>query len=132
MAFAPKHERQKDQHTLTQRESVDFARSMRLTQKKKHDTRLLEIAIGRRRPNGYGSLWAYYYYMNQRHANVDDNDVRQAVATASAIDDDRLWQATGGTVVPDSFTHGTSQQRVQWLTTGLRSRRIKDCDTFKM
>jgi uncharacterized protein len=75
-------------------------------------------------------VWAYY--MNQRHANVDDNDVRRAVATASAIGDDRLQQAAQGTVVPDSFTHGSSQQRVQWLTTGLRSGRIKDCDTFKM
>jgi uncharacterized protein len=75
-------------------------------------------------------VWAYY--MNQRHANVDDNDVREAVATASAIGDDRLEQATEGTVVPDSFTHGSSQERVQWLTTGLRSGQIKDCDTFKM
>jgi hypothetical protein len=46
MAFAPKHERQKEQHTVMQRESCDFARRMRLTQKKNHDTRLLEIAIG--------------------------------------------------------------------------------------
>jgi len=74
-------------------------------------------------------VWAYY--MNQRHANIDDNDVRQAVATASAIGDDRLERATGRAVVPDSFTHGSSEQRVQWLTTGLRSGKIKDCDTFQ-
>ena len=74
-------------------------------------------------------VWAYD--MNQRHANIDDNDVRQAVATASAIGDDRLQRATESTVVPDSFTHGSSQERVEWLTTGLRSGRIKDCDTFK-
>jgi predicted metalloprotease len=73
-------------------------------------------------------VWAYY--MNQRHRNIDDNDVRQAVATASAIGDDRLQQASRGTVVPDSFTHGSSQQRVQWLTTGLRGGEIKNCDTF--
>ncbi len=75
-------------------------------------------------------VWAHY--VNQRHANVDDNDVRQAVATASAIGDDRLERATEGTVAPDRFTHGSSQERVRWLTTGLRSGRIKDCDTFKM
>jgi uncharacterized protein len=71
-------------------------------------------------------VWAYY--MNQRHANITDNDVRQAVATASAIGDDRLQRASRGTVVPDSFTHGTSQQRVEWLTTGLQSGQIKDCN----
>jgi predicted metalloprotease len=73
-------------------------------------------------------VWAYH--MNQRHRNIDDNDVRQAVATASAIGDDRLQQASRGTVVPDSFTHGSSQQRAQWLTTGLRSGQVRDCDTF--
>lgn len=73
-------------------------------------------------------VWAYY--MNQRHRNIDDNDVQQAVATASAIGDDRLQRASRGTVVPDSFTHGSSQQRVQWLTTGLRGGKVEDCNTF--
>ena len=74
-------------------------------------------------------VWAYY--MNQRHQNIDDNDIRQAVATASAIGDDRLQQSSRGTVVPDSFTHGSAQQRVQWLTQGLRSGTSQACDTFK-
>jgi predicted metalloprotease len=74
-------------------------------------------------------VWAYY--MNQRHRNIDENDVRQAVATASAIGDDRLQGAGRGTVVPDSFTHGSSAQRVQWLAAGLRSGSMQACDTFK-
>ncbi|MBS0560673.1 MAG: neutral zinc metallopeptidase [Proteobacteria bacterium] len=74
-------------------------------------------------------VWAYH--MNQRHQNIDDSDVRQAVATASAIGDDRLQQSSGGRVVPDSFTHGSAEQRVQWLTTGLRSGQVQSCDTFK-
>jgi predicted metalloprotease len=70
--------------------------------------------------------------MNQRHRNIDEADVRQAVATASAIGDDRLQQEAGrGAVVPDSFTHGSSAQRVQWLTTGLRSGTVQACNTFK-
>jgi len=73
-------------------------------------------------------VWAYH--MNQRHRNIDEQDVRQAVATASAIGDDRLERASGRGVVPDSFTHGTSAQRVQWLTTGLRSGNINACNTF--
>jgi uncharacterized protein len=75
-------------------------------------------------------VWAYQ--MNQRHRNIDDADVRQAVATASAIGDDRLQQEAGrGAVVPDSFTHGSSAQRAQWLTTGLRSGTVAACNTFK-
>ncbi len=74
-------------------------------------------------------VWAYH--MNQRHQNIDANDVQQAATTAAAIGDDRLQQRAGrGAAVPDSFTHGSSQQRVQWLTTGLRSGSVASCDTF--
>lgn len=74
-------------------------------------------------------VWAYH--MNQRHRNINEQDVQQAVATATAIGDDRLQRASGrGVVMPDSFTHGTSAQRVQWLTTGLRSGNINACNTF--
>jgi predicted metalloprotease len=78
----------------------------------------------------FAGVWAYQ--MNLRHRNIDDADVRQAVATASAIGDDRLQQEAGrGAVVPDSFTHGSSAQRVQWLTTGLRNGTVQACNTFK-
>jgi len=73
-------------------------------------------------------VWAYH--MNQRHNNVDDQDIKEAVATATAIGDDRLQRASRGTAVPDSFTHGSSAQRVQWLTTGLRTGTIQSCNTF--
>jgi predicted metalloprotease len=73
-------------------------------------------------------VWAYH--MNQRHANVDDNDLRQAANTAAAIGDDRLQKASRGSVVPDSFTHGSSEERIRWLSTGLRSGTIQACDTF--
>ncbi|CAH2603515.1 conserved protein of unknown function [Rhodovastum atsumiense] len=69
--------------------------------------------------------------MNQRHQNIDEADVRQAVATATAIGDDRLQRHAQGTVVPDSFTHGSSEQRVHWLMTGLRSGSVQACDTFQ-
>jgi uncharacterized protein len=53
------------------------------------------------------------------------------VATAAAIGDDRLSEAAGrGAAVRDSFTHGSSAQRVQWLTTGLHTGAIKSCNTF--
>lgn len=69
--------------------------------------------------------------MNQRHNNIDENDVRQAVATATAIGDDRLQRQSQGRVVPDSFTHGSSEQRVRWLMTGLKGGSVAACNTFQ-
>nr|WP_294521693.1 neutral zinc metallopeptidase [uncultured Rhodopila sp.] len=76
----------------------------------------------------FAGLWANR--MNQRHANIDDTDVRQAINTAAAIGDDRLQRQSRGMAVPDSFTHGSSAQRVRWLTIGLRGGSLKSCDTF--
>jgi predicted metalloprotease len=73
-------------------------------------------------------VWANH--MNQRHNNINDQDLQEAVSTASAIGDDRLQRANRGAAVPDSFTHGSSAQRVQWLTTGLRTGTIQSCNTF--
>lgn len=74
-------------------------------------------------------VWANQ--MNLRHHNIDDSDVREAVATASAIGDDRLQRQAGrSAIVPDSFTHGSAEQRVQWLTTGLRTGTLQACNTF--
>jgi uncharacterized protein len=61
---------------------------------------------------------------------LDPGDVEEALAAASAIGDDRLQQQTQGRVVPESFTHGTSAQRVRWFLRGLQSGRPQDCDTF--
>ena len=58
------------------------------------------------------------------------SDIEKAVATAQAIGDDRLQKASRGVVVPDSFTHGSSAQRVQWLQRGLQSGQIDSCNTF--
>lgn len=69
--------------------------------------------------------------MAARHNNLTDADIQQAVSTATAIGDDRLQKQARGVAVPDSFTHGSSQQRVQWLTTGLRQGTIAGCNTFQ-
>ena len=55
---------------------------------------------------------------------------KSALQTASAIGDDRLQREAQGYVVPDAFTHGSSQQRTQWFTTGLKSGAMTSCDTF--
>ena len=62
---------------------------------------------------------------------LDPGDVENALAAAAAIGDDTLQRQTQGQVVPDSFTHGTSAQRVRWLRRGLESGDIQQCDTFR-
>lgn len=76
----------------------------------------------------FAGVWANK--MNQRHANIDNGDVQQAIAAATAIGDDRLEKQSRGVAVPDSFTHGSSAQRVRWLSTGLNSGSMKACNTF--
>src|SRR5271163_709510 len=61
---------------------------------------------------------------------IEPGDVESALQTASAIGDDRLQRQAQGYVVPDAFTHGSSQQRTQWFTTGLKSGVLTSCDTF--
>jgi predicted metalloprotease len=60
----------------------------------------------------------------------EPGDVEAALQTASAIGDDRLQKRTQGRVVPDAFTHGSSQQRVHWFTSGLKNGSTSSCNTF--
>ena len=66
----------------------------------------------------------------REHGFLEEGDVDEALNAASAIGDDRLQQRGGGAVSPDSFTHGTSGQRVRWFRSGLQSGEPDRCDTF--
>jgi predicted metalloprotease len=68
---------------------------------------------------------------NDKYNAIDQSDIQEAIRAATAIGDDTLQRQSQGTVVPDSFTHGSSEQRVRWLTTGFRSGQIQSCNTFK-
>ena len=61
---------------------------------------------------------------------IEQGDVEAAMNAASAVGDDRLQRQSRGTVVPDSFTHGSSAQRVRWFKRGLESGDTRQCDTF--
>jgi len=75
----------------------------------------------------YAGVWGHHAgLMNQ----LDPSDVPEALAAASAVGDDRLQRETQGRVAPESFTHGSSEQRVRWFQRGLDSGRPRDCDTF--
>ncbi|MCY7262554.1 KPN_02809 family neutral zinc metallopeptidase [Pseudomonas protegens] len=73
-------------------------------------------------------VWAYH---GQKRLNwLEPGDVEEALNAANAIGDDRLQQQGQGRVVPDSFTHGTSAQRVRWFKTGFSQGQVGQCDTF--
>jgi len=74
-------------------------------------------------------VWARH--SNERYQSLEPGDIENAIRAAEAIGDDRLQKRSQGRVVPDSFTHGSSAQRVRWLTAGLKSGQVQACDTFK-
>ncbi len=76
----------------------------------------------------FAGVWAN---RNQQRVNfLQQGDVEEAINAATAIGDDRLQQQSQGRVVPDSFTHGSSAQRVAWFQRGLQAGRLDACDTF--
>ncbi len=72
-------------------------------------------------------VWASHA---ESRAHISDRDIEQGLAAASAIGDDRLQRESRGYVVPESFTHGSSEERVRWFKRGIESGRVADCDTF--
>ena len=62
---------------------------------------------------------------------IEPGEVEQALTAATAIGDDRLQRQAQGRIVPESFTHGTSEQRVRWFKRGLETGDLRQCDTFK-
>ena len=80
----------------------------------------------------FAGVWAYHANKERGGtATIGDKDVDQAMAAATAIGDDRLQRQSQGRIVPDSFTHGSSAQRVRWFKTGLQSGDVRRCDTFR-
>src|SRR5690606_23464814 len=74
----------------------------------------------------FAGVWA-----NQRKQVIEAGDVEAALAAATAIGDDALQRQSRGTVVPDSFTHGSSAQRVRWFRRGLETGSVEQCNTFE-
>ncbi|MEZ5288820.1 MAG: neutral zinc metallopeptidase [Vicinamibacterales bacterium] len=76
----------------------------------------------------YAGVWGHHA---ARQNLLEPGDVDEGLRAAAAIGDDRLQRQAQGRVSPESFTHGTSEQRATWLRQGLSSGRIEDCDTFR-
>jgi len=76
----------------------------------------------------YAGAWAYH--ANRAKPFLDPQDIDEALKAANAIGDDMLQRQSRGAVVPDSFTHGSSAQRIRWFKTGFETGSLKACDTF--
>lgn len=74
-------------------------------------------------------LWAHH--ADKLDAILESGDIEEALNAASAVGDDKLQQATQGRVVPDAFTHGTSEQRMYWFKKGFTTGDIRQGDTFE-
>ena len=77
----------------------------------------------------FAGVWAHHAH--QARQVLEPGDVEEALAAAAGVGDDRMQKQARGVVVPDSFTHGSSAQRMDWFNRGLQSGDPKQCDTFK-
>jgi predicted metalloprotease len=73
----------------------------------------------------YAGIWAH----NARD-RLTEQDVRDALTAAAAVGDDMIQKKMQGYVVPESFTHGSAEQRQRWFMRGFETGRVADCDTF--
>jgi hypothetical protein len=76
----------------------------------------------------YAGVWAHH--ASRSRQLLEAGDVEEGLNAASAIGDDRLQKMSQGRVVPDAFTHGSSEERVRWFRQGLESGSLEACDTF--
>jgi predicted metalloprotease len=76
----------------------------------------------------YAGVWAHYA---QQKGLVEAGDAEEAIRAASAVGDDTIQRRTQGVVMPDSFTHGSSQQRMQWFAKGMQSGDMRQCEAFR-
>lgn len=77
----------------------------------------------------YAGVWAN---QNQKLNNVlEDGDIEEALSAASAVGDDKIQKKSQGYVVPDAFTHGTSEQRMYWFKKGFQTGKLQEGNTFK-
>jgi len=77
----------------------------------------------------FAGIWGYHAQHSRQI--IEAGDLEEALRAATAIGDDTLQKQSQGQVVPDSFTHGTSEQRVRWFKRGFDSGKLEDCNTFE-
>ncbi|MEO8573033.1 MAG: neutral zinc metallopeptidase [Pyrinomonadaceae bacterium] len=76
----------------------------------------------------FAGIWAHYA---QQKGLVEAGDAEEAIRAAAAVGDDMIQKRTQGYVVPESFTHGSAQQRMQWFAKGMQSGEMRQCEAFR-
>ncbi|MEM7278867.1 MAG: neutral zinc metallopeptidase, partial [Pseudomonadota bacterium] len=76
----------------------------------------------------YAGVWANQ--TDKRFNSLEPGDIREALSAASAVGDDTIQRQSGGRIRPETFTHGSAEQRMDWFQRGYRSGSINSCDTF--
>ena len=76
----------------------------------------------------YAGVWAFYA---AKKGQVEPGDPQEAIRAAGAVGDDMIQRRTQGYVQPETFTHGTAQQRMQWFTKGFQAGDLRQCQTFR-
>ena len=76
----------------------------------------------------FAGVWAHYA---QQKGLVEAGDAEEAIRAAAAVGDDMIQKRTQGRVVPESFTHGSAQQRMQWFARGMQSGQMRQCETLR-
>lgn len=95
-----------------------------LQQQNRSEANRLSVAL-ELQADFYAGVWAYY---NKEF--LEEGDIEEALSAANAVGDDAIQKRTQGDVQPDSFTHGTSEQRMKWFMRGYKTGDIKQGDTF--
>ncbi|HET9038349.1 MAG TPA: neutral zinc metallopeptidase, partial [Myxococcaceae bacterium] len=82
----------------------------------------------------YAGVWAHHANANYKSSGkeqlIQPSDIESGLAAAASVGDDRLQRQSRGYVTPESFTHGSSAQRVSWFKTGMQTGELRSCDTF--
>ena len=85
----------------------------------------------------YAGIWAHYAAITKQESTgvpylepLSDQDIADALSAAASVGDDRIQRSATGTVNPEAWTHGSSEQRQKWFTQGYRTGDINSCDTF--
>ena len=95
-----------------------------LQQQNRNEANQLSVAL-ELQADFYAGVWAHY---NQKY--LEAGDIEEAMSAANAVGDDAIQKRMQGHVVPDSFTHGTSEQRMKWFMKGYNSGDVRQGDTF--
>lgn len=114
-------------HVQTLLGTSDRVRSLQRNSRSEADANRLLVLL-ELQADCYAGVWAHH--ANRRQRILEPGDVEEGLAAAAAIGDDRLQRRAGNAVSPESFTHGSSEQRRRWLGIGLESGSVDACDTF--